>query len=113
MGWELIFLRNRSAQKVYRITGNSFLVSHHAQEDFCPRDISPENKPDQPPVFDDDFTITLTGFPGKKVNTGLLFIIRVAGGQDPQAEKITNSTKANEMLTRNYRAPWKLPGMEG
>ncbi len=27
---------------------------------------------------------------------------------DSKAEKVTNSSKANEMVTRHYRAPWKL-----
>jgi predicted dehydrogenase len=30
---------------------------------------------------------------------------------DGAAERITNSADANAMLTRPYRAPWKLPGM--
>jgi predicted dehydrogenase len=29
---------------------------------------------------------------------------------DPVAERITNSEKANALLNRPYRAPWKLPG---
>jgi predicted dehydrogenase len=32
---------------------------------------------------------------------------------DAKSEKITNSSQANELLTRKYRAPWKLAGMEG
>ena len=32
---------------------------------------------------------------------------------DAKAEKITNSREANALLTRPYRAPWKLAGMEG
>ncbi len=32
---------------------------------------------------------------------------------DPKSEKITNSREANDLLTRQYRAPWKLAGMEG
>jgi hypothetical protein len=32
---------------------------------------------------------------------------------DAKAEKITNSREANGLLTRQYRAPWKLAGMEG
>ena len=32
---------------------------------------------------------------------------------DAKSEKITNSREANELLTRKYRAPWKLAGMEG
>jgi predicted dehydrogenase len=31
---------------------------------------------------------------------------------DAKAEKITNSREANALLTRQYRAPWKLAGME-
>ncbi len=30
---------------------------------------------------------------------------------DGEAEKITNSTRANALLTRKYRAPWQLPGL--
>jgi hypothetical protein len=32
---------------------------------------------------------------------------------DAKAERITNSAKANAMLTRKYREPWKLAGMQG
>jgi predicted dehydrogenase len=32
---------------------------------------------------------------------------------DGKAERFTNSSEANAMLTRSYRAPWRLPGMEG
>jgi predicted dehydrogenase len=32
---------------------------------------------------------------------------------DAQAEKFTNSAEANQLLTRAYRAPWRLAGMEG
>ena len=32
---------------------------------------------------------------------------------DAKAEKITNSAESNAMLTRHYRAPWRLPGLEG
>jgi hypothetical protein len=32
---------------------------------------------------------------------------------DAKSEKITNSREANELLTRKYRAPWRLAGMEG
>jgi predicted dehydrogenase len=32
---------------------------------------------------------------------------------DARAEKFTNSAEANRMLTRPYRAPWTLPGLEG
>jgi predicted dehydrogenase len=32
---------------------------------------------------------------------------------DAKTEKFTNSSEANQMLTRAYRAPWSLPGMEG
>ena len=32
---------------------------------------------------------------------------------DAKAERITNSAKANAMLTRKYREPWKLDGMQG
>ena len=32
---------------------------------------------------------------------------------DAKAERITNNAKANAMLTRKYREPWKLVGMEG
>ena len=31
---------------------------------------------------------------------------------DAAAERITNSAAANGMLTRRYRAPWRLPGLE-
>ena len=31
---------------------------------------------------------------------------------DGTAERFTNSEEANQMLTRRYRAPWQLPGME-
>jgi predicted dehydrogenase len=31
---------------------------------------------------------------------------------DAKAERFTNSDEANRMLTRQYRAPWSLPGME-
>jgi hypothetical protein len=31
---------------------------------------------------------------------------------DAKAEKFTNSSEANALLTRRYRAPWNLPGME-
>lgn len=30
---------------------------------------------------------------------------------DPKAERITNDEKANEMVTRRYRLPWKLAGL--
>ena len=30
---------------------------------------------------------------------------------DGEAEKITNSARANALLTRQYRAPWQLPGL--
>jgi hypothetical protein len=30
---------------------------------------------------------------------------------DGQTERITNSAKANALLTRQYRAPWELPGL--
>jgi len=32
---------------------------------------------------------------------------------DAQAERFKNSTEANALLTRQYRAPWRLPGLEG
>jgi predicted dehydrogenase len=32
---------------------------------------------------------------------------------DARAEKFTNSAEANRLLTREYRAPWRLAGMEG
>ncbi|MBI3684483.1 MAG: hypothetical protein HY235_29255, partial [Acidobacteria bacterium] len=32
---------------------------------------------------------------------------------DAGTEKITNSGKASRMLTRPYRAPWRLRGLEG
>jgi predicted dehydrogenase len=32
---------------------------------------------------------------------------------DAKTERITNSAKANSLLTRKYRGPWNLPGMEG
>jgi len=32
---------------------------------------------------------------------------------DGKAERFTNSGEANRMLTRSYRAPWALAGMEG
>jgi hypothetical protein len=38
-----------------------------------------------------------------------------AGGKvtwDPKTERITNNTQANRLLTRQYRAPWRLPGMD-
>jgi myo-inositol 2-dehydrogenase / D-chiro-inositol 1-dehydrogenase len=31
---------------------------------------------------------------------------------DGQAERFSNSSEANRMLTRPYRAPWHLAGME-
>ena len=30
---------------------------------------------------------------------------------DGEAEKINNSAAANSLLTRQYRAPWQLPGL--
>jgi len=49
--------------------------------------------------------------------TCLLGNIALRTGQkllwDAKAEKITNSREANELLTRPYRAPWRLAGMEG
>lgn len=30
---------------------------------------------------------------------------------DAKTEKVTNHSKANEMVTRKYRAPWNLPGL--
>jgi hypothetical protein len=32
---------------------------------------------------------------------------------DTKSERITNSREASALLTRQYRAPWKLAGMEG
>lgn len=32
---------------------------------------------------------------------------------DREAERIKNHSEANELLTRHYRAPWTLPGLEG
>ena len=32
---------------------------------------------------------------------------------DARSERFTNSAEANAMLTRQYRAPWRLAGMEG
>ena len=31
---------------------------------------------------------------------------------DREAERFTNSDEANALLTRRYRPPWHLPGME-
>jgi predicted dehydrogenase len=31
---------------------------------------------------------------------------------DPKTERITNNTQANRLLTRQYRAPWRLPGLD-
>jgi len=31
---------------------------------------------------------------------------------DGKAERFTNSSEANAMLTRSYRAPWRLAGMD-
>ena len=31
---------------------------------------------------------------------------------DPKSERITNYEPANELLTRRYRAPWSLAGLE-
>lgn len=51
----------------------------------------------------------------RSTSTCLLGNIAFRTGQkilwDARAEKITNSADASRMLTRQYRAPWRLPGL--